>query len=128
MHQWCLLVEAFIRLIMVRLRAFLGENLTEVPSGSQRGNSESLIIDSNLKVFAEIQSAIFSCRKLLGHSGCLKEALVFQEMLHSRGVRSQLVFGAKLDGKERFSAHAWLEANGEIIHGQDPQNSYQRFN
>jgi hypothetical protein len=57
-------------------------------------------------------------------SSCLTRALVLQRMLQRRGVRSELVIGARRRGR-RLEAHAWLRHDGRILAGEAGHRTYR---
>ncbi len=55
---------------------------------------------------------------------CLKQALVLSWILGKQGVDTKLQIGVSRD-QGAFSAHAWLERDGQVILGQTERDIYQ---
>ena len=58
------------------------------------------------------------------HSNCLVRSLAAQTMLSRRGIPSTLQLGAAIS-EGSFSAHAWLEASGQIVTGAEESENYR---
>jgi hypothetical protein len=56
-------------------------------------------------------------------TSCLKEALVLSRLLAGRGVASTLTIGVARP-RETFTAHAWLEHEGQVILGGSHRDNY----
>lgn len=125
LRSLCIASEAFCWLILFRIMIYFRSDLINRLSC----NSSSAPRTNRLSAekHREINLAILSCRKLLGKSSCLCEALALHFMLRRRNIHSEVVLGAKLNEQKQFQAHAWLEVNGQAIFGLDPHNSFQRF-
>lgn len=51
------------------------------------------------------------------HASCLTQALAGWVMLTRHGAASRVRIGVALPEERRFSAHAWLECDGQVILG-----------
>jgi len=49
------------------------------------------------------------------HANCLKQSLLLWWLLARRGIPSELKLGTQKIPQETFSAHAWVEYNGEVL-------------
>lgn len=59
-----------------------------------------------------------SKRLALLNVNCLPQALVAYKLLHRAGVDADLRIGVGKDADNKLTAHAWVEAGGEILMGQ----------
>jgi len=48
-------------------------------------------------------------------ANCLKQSLLLWWLLARRGILSELKLGTQKSPQESFSAHAWVEYNGEVL-------------
>ena len=67
------------------------------------------------------QDAVWAMEKAYGiapASTCLCKAIAMQHLLSKNGHVSELKIGVQLAGGD-FSAHAWLEADGQILVGAE---------
>lgn len=64
----------------------------------------------------EISGAVRAGARLVVVGNCLPQALAAENMLLRRGVACQLRIG--VTRAQGFSAHAWVEAGGKIVHGE----------
>lgn len=62
----------------------------------------------------------------LVRSTCLKEALVLSALLGQRGVSATLRIGVSRS-QGGFAAHAWVEQDGRIVLGLQPQHAFELF-
>ncbi len=113
--------------MLLRVIVYLRFNLVNHLSCSVPRPSIPCDYERRAQTLAVAKQAILSCRKLVGKSSCLVEALALHLMLRRRSINSEIILGAKLDQWKKFQAHAWLEMDGETTFGLDPQNSFQRF-
>lgn len=56
-------------------------------------------------------------------ASCLTQSLAALILMRHNGQDSELKIGVAKDENEQFRAHAWLEANGQIILGKLPKHS-----
>ncbi len=49
------------------------------------------------------------------HANCLKQSLLLWWLLARRGILCELKLGTQKIPQETFSAHAWVEYNGEVL-------------
>lgn len=127
LRSLCLVSEAFCWVMLFRIMIYFRSELINSLSCNSNGSSALSASEPRVKTYKEIRQAILRCRKLLGQSSCLSEALALHCMLRRRHIHSEVVLGAKLNEENKFQAHAWLEINGQAIFGLDPQNYFQRF-
>ena len=72
-----------------------------------------------------ISDAVRSSSRYVPRASCLTQAFAVAILLRRRGQHSQLKIGVNKDANEKFTAHAWIEINGQIIIGKLPL--HQRF-
>lgn len=62
------------------------------------------------------------------HANCLKQSLLLWWLLARRGIFTELKFGTHKIPQEKFSAHAWVEYNGEALGDfSEPQDQFLVF-
>lgn len=66
-------------------------------------------------------AAIRSALRLSWRASCLTQALAGWIMLTRHGTESQVRIGVSSPAQHGFRAHAWLEAGGRVILGEDEQ-------
>lgn len=75
-----------------------------------------------------IASAVRLASHLIPGATCLTQALAAQCLLRLRGEWPKLCVGVRRSAQGIFEAHAWLEANGQIILGETPDHAgYRRM-
>lgn len=67
--------------------------------------------------FRVVQAIDLASRHMPGGVSCLARALVVQVLLGRQGSRSQLQIGVARGADGQFTAHAWVESNGQIVMG-----------
>ncbi len=68
---------------------------------------------------------VSSCYR--GHTKCLEEAFASFILSRQYQVNAALVIGVQLTPDGKFSAHAWLEAHGDIVHQPPTDLSYREM-
>ena len=77
--------------------------------------------DADWVVIRSVASSIRNSSRYVPYASCLTQALATRTLLRLRGQVSELKIGVdKNEGK--FAAHAWLEADGRIIIGRQPEH------
>lgn len=66
-----------------------------------------------------VGDAVRAAARAVPFSHCLVEALAAEAMLRRRGATSCLHLGVRREG-ERLGAHAWVEADGDVVVGAGP--------
>lgn len=72
-----------------------------------------------------IVESIDTAASFVPKSTCLTRALATQKLLRSRGQLSVLEIGVVKSADQVFSAHAWIEVDGRIVIGENPD--HKRF-
>ena len=65
---------------------------------------------------ASISRAVSAAARFIPAATCLPQALAAEQMLLRRGIRCKREIGVTL--ANGFAAHAWVYANGHIVHGK----------
>lgn len=60
------------------------------------------------------------------HATCLVQAIAARHWLAREGIPSSIIFGARPHPGGAIDAHAWLEAEGRVVVGGEP-DGYSRF-
>ncbi len=68
---------------------------------------------------SEISRAVHFAARILPGVHCLPQALAVRELMHRYGRPCDLRIGVATAGG--FRAHAWVESDGRIVHGQTGQ-------
>lgn len=110
-----LLVEAVFTLLCVRLALHI------VPMARLRAWAGRLGADT--QPLAPVVWAVRAAARRVPGSSCLVLALALQRLLSQRGHVTDLHVGVAKQG-ERFSAHAWLVAEGKILIGETDGETY----
>ena len=77
------------------------------------------------ELIEETRWAVQAAGKLvLGESPCLPQALTFLYFLRKHSIPVELKIGVQKDPKDIFSAHAWVELNGETLLGEKTEENY----
>ena len=95
--------------ITLRILGGLKANLKPKRIGSHPSRSYSS--------FRVVHAIDLASRHMPGGVSCLVRALVVQVLLGRQGSRSQLQIGVARGADGRFTAHAWVESNGQIVTG-----------
>jgi hypothetical protein len=80
------------------------------------GNSRARPLD-DLERNRMIRAVETAARALLPEGPCLSQAIVVDLLLRRRGYPSQLKVGVAHGPKGELRAHAWVEADGEVVIG-----------
>ena len=117
--QWWIILVALLSLPMIALSLSL--------SGfKQTKNRMSRFIPTSMNnISAREQdlsrAKLISCAVAIAgnhciyHANCLKQSLLLWWLLARRGIPTELKLGAPNLPQETFSAHAWVEYNGEAL-------------
>ena len=118
---WLLLAHILIRHVALR---FWRGSLGRVSSALSMHGDERLVESANLVV----RSVLSGARHLPFASVCLPRAMAVQWMLRRRGFSSSLIFGIAqgAQGGGLHDLHAWVEAGGKTVIGDNPERIYQR--
>jgi hypothetical protein len=124
--EWRRLFEALLVLIAVRtalwlapfgrIQQWVGRHARR-PSGRKRfwrHERDRAVAESKQIIAAIERSACYVPR-----ATCLTRALAAQFLLTRHGIRATLRLGVNLQQNSQLKAHAWLEANGQILLGGD---------
>jgi transglutaminase superfamily protein len=68
--------------------------------------------------------AVRSAARFVPRSTCLIRAMVARALLIRHGYRPLLMIGVSKNECERFSAHAWVTCEGEVLIGSDEVANY----
>lgn len=69
----------------------------------------------------ELNWAITRAARFVPVASCLTQALSLQVMLGRRGLGSRLCIGVRKGKNKDFEAHAWVERDGRVLIGGEPQ-------
>ncbi len=113
-----LLLEAFVTLAFFRfaLHAFALERLHRWAGALCAGKGP----------LDRIVWAARTAARWLPGTTCLCAALALQRMLGRRGYTSELHIGVAR-GQQGFSAHAWIVRDGQVLIGEQGEESYTRL-
>ena len=71
--------------------------------------------------------AVRAAARFVPKASCLTQALALKSMLAKAGYDSTLRIGVNPALSGRFSAHAWIERNGEVLIGQEEAGNHSRL-
>ena len=126
--QWVWLVEAFSRMVVVRLRirfsqaGWLNRQLqfSQAPVETQAEINETIPQD-----FIDMHESVrLAARLQPGEAACLPRSLVLAQMLKWREHDAMVVIGVAKQGGQ-LASHAWVEVDSRII--GEPEQVKQDF-
>lgn len=80
------------------------------------------------EVYAIARVVHIAARHSIFKTNCLKQALVLWFFLGRKLISSEIKFGVAMGSQEKFSAHAWVECNGEpLIDTEDAIKNFSAF-
>jgi len=74
----------------------------------------------------ELGAAISSASRFVPGARCVAQSLAGQSMLNRRGLSSRIHFGFRRTAEGSVSGHAWLEAGGAIVVGDEGLDAFTR--
>lgn len=75
---------------------------------------------------ARVSWAVRLAARYVPQSTCLVQALTARKLLETAGIAAQMQIGVTKK-QERFEAHAWVEAHGEVVSGGIDLEQYTRL-
>jgi len=119
LFEWCLILLAFLLLPRVALLiGVIGYKRTRALMAYTITVRTSDIQQNELKVRkARITARMVSIASVYGlyRANCLRQSLLLWWLLAWQGVVSEIKFGTQKIPRESFSAHTWVEYNGETL-------------
>jgi len=129
MAEWVCLVQALFLLpwaaLLLRTRGYrFSLQVFSLPDRAQREQIDPQSIQSAKSISRMVD---IGARYGVYRANCLCRALVLIRLMHGRGMRGNLLLGARLEGEE-FGAHAWVEYGGVgISDGESAGLRYKVF-
>jgi hypothetical protein len=123
-----MLLLCFARFLIIAVpmrfwRASLGRVIETEPAGDSTSQASA----ERMQVRAVAAAIRSGARYLPMRLACLPRAMAAQWMLSRRGCASRLVFAVGAGKTSRgHPLHAWVEASGEIVVGEDLDVDYRR--
>lgn len=129
------IAAALLAAIRIGLWALPFQTFQRLFARIQRGRKPSE--QGQLSVNTVVWSIDAVSRRMWWAATCLTRALAAQVMLERSGMNTCLKIGVNMDDKRELHAHAWLEAEGQVVIGGDgdlseytllpplPQGDYQ---
>lgn len=118
-HEWRLLVEAGVSLVVARLAVwFVPFRRVATRLGNEMAESPAEITEEQREMALPIGWAVRTLgRRLPWMSQCLVQAVAATRMLQRRQIPSTLYLGLAKDPEGSLKAHAWVRSGAKILTG-----------